>query len=272
MTNPNIHPTAIIDPSAKIGEGTVVGPFTIIGKGVTIGKNNKIGPSCVIENTTMGDENELIGHCFIGVKPQDLSYKDGFESRVQIGNKNKIRECVTIHRSTKLDQPTVIGDSCLLMANSHVAHDCILGNNIILVNCCGVAGHVRIADHAILSGLTGVHQFVRIGRLAMLSGLSGLMLDLPPFCYATGTRAKLAGINVIGLRRAGFSSETIRAIKHAYMELFLSTRTMKESIELLRSKPQVPEVMEMIEFCEKTERGLTTPRKKTNNTEEDADE
>ena len=272
MKYPVIHPTAIIDPSAKIGEGTVVGPFTIIGKDTTIGKNNRIGPSCIIENTDMGDENELIGHCFIGVKPQDLSYKDGFESRVKIGNKNKIRECVTIHRSTKLEQPTVIGDSCLLMANSHVAHDCILGNNIILANSCAVAGHVRIADRAIMSGLTGLHQFVRVGRLAMLSGLSGLTLDLPPFCYATGTRAKLAGLNIIGLKRAGFSSETVRAIKKAYMELFLSSRTLKESIEFLRSKPQVPEVMEMIEFCETTERGLTTPRKKTNKTEEDNDE
>ena len=128
---------------------------------------------------------------------------------------------------------------------------------------------VRIADHAILSGLTGVHQFVRIGRLAMLSGLSGLVLDLPPFCYATGPRAKLAGLNLVGLKRAGFSSETVRAIKKAYMELFLSSRTLKESIELLRSKPQVPEVMELIEFCETTERGLSTPRKKTNRTEDD---
>ena len=147
--------------------------------------------------------------------------------------------------------------------------DCILGNNIILANCCGVAGHARIADHAILSGLTGVHQVVRIGRYAMLSGLSGLVLDLPPFCYATGTRGKLAGLNLIGLKRAGFSAETVRAIKKAYMELFLSSRTLKESIELLRSKPQVPEVMELIEFCETTERGLTTPRKKGNKAEED---
>ena len=226
----NIHPTAIIDPTAKIDPSTCVGPYTIIGPDVQIGKNNHIGPYCVIENTTMGDNNELIASCFIGVKPQDLSYKDGFESRVKIGSKNKIRECVTIHRSTKLEQPTVVGDSCLLMANSHVAHDCILSNNIILANCCGVAGHVRIADHAILSGLTGAHQFVRIGRLAMLSGLSGLMLDLPPFCYATGPRAKLAGINVIGLTRAGFSSDTIRAIKRAYMKLFVSSKTMKENI------------------------------------------
>lgn len=272
MIYPTIHPTAIIDPSAKIGEGTVIGPFTIIGKNTVIGKNNKIGPSCIIENTTMGDENELIASCFIGVKPQDLSFQEGMESRVQMGNKNKIRECVTIHRATNLEQPTTIGDNCLLMANSHVAHDCVLGNNIILVNCCGVAGHVRIADHAILSGLTGIHQFVRIGRFAMLSGLSGLTLDLPPFCYATGTRAKLAGLNLVGLKRAGFKSETIRAIKHAYMELFLSDRTMEESLKLLRSKPQVPEVVELIEFCESTKRGLTTSRAKSRKQKNEEDD
>ena len=167
---------------------------------------------------------------------------------------------------------TTIGNSCLLMANSHVAHDCVLANNIILVNCCGVAGHVRIADHAIMSGLTGIHQFVRVGRFAMLSGLSGLTLDLPPFCYATGTRAKLAGLNLVGLKRAGFKPETIRAIKHAYMELFVSDRTMEESLKLLRSKPQVPEVMELIEFCESTKRGLTTSRAKARKNKEDDDE
>ena len=220
----------------------------------------------------MGDENELIGHCFIGVKPQDLSYQDGFESRVKIGNKNKRRECVTIHRSTKLEQPTVIGDSCLLMANSHVAHDCILGNNIILANSCAVAGHVQIADRAIMSGLTGLHQFVRVGRLAMLSGLSGLTLDLPPFCYATGTRAKLAGLNLVGLKRAGFKPEVIRAIKKAYMEIFVSDKTMEESIKILRSKPQVPEVMELIEFCESTKRGLTTSRAKSRRQKEEDNE
>jgi len=272
MTNPNIHPTAIIDPSAKIGEGTIIGPFTIIGKNTTIGKNNKIGPSCIIENTTMGDENELIASCFIGVKPQDLSFQDGMESRVQIGNKNKIRECVTIHRATNLEQPTTIGNSCLLMANSHVAHDCILGNNIILVNSCGVAGHARIGDHAILSGLTGVHQFVRVGRFAMLSGLSGLTLDLPPFCYAVGTRAKLAGLNLIGLKRAGFKPEVVRAIKKAYMELFVSDRTMEESIALLRSKPQVPEVTELIDFCASTKRGLTTSRAKARKQKDEEDD
>lgn len=272
MSNPNIHPTAIIDQTAKIGEGTIIGPFTIIGKNTVIGKNNKIGPSCVIENTTMGDENELIGSCFIGVKPQDLSFQEGMESRVQIGNKNKIRECVTIHRATNLEQPTTIGNSCLLMANAHVAHDCVLANNIILVNSCGVAGHVHIADHAIMSGLTGIHQFVRVGRFAMLSGLSGLTLDLPPFCYATGTRAKLAGLNLIGLRRAGFKPETVRAIKKAYMELFVSDRTMEESIALLRSKPQVPEVTELIDFCASTKRGIATSRSKSRMLKEEDEE
>lgn len=271
MISPLIHPTAIIDPTAKIGEGTSVGPFTIIGKNTTIGKNNKIGSHCVIENTIMGDGNELIASCFIGVKPQDLSYDDKMGSMVKMGNGNKIRECVTVHRSTSLETPTTIGDSCLLMANAHVAHDCILGNFIILVNCCGIAGHVHIGDHAIMSGLTAAHQFVRIGRFSMVSGLSGLPLDMPPFCRATGTRAKLVGLNTVGLRRAGFTRDTIRAIKNAYVEIFLSSRTMLESLAYLRQKPQIPEVMELIEFCENTKRGLTTARLKArvDNWEED---
>ena len=162
----NIHPTALINPSAQIDPSTTVGPFTIIGPDVVIGKNNKIGPHCVIENTTMGDDNEIIASAFIGVKPQDLSYK-GEPTRVTMGNGNQIRECVTIHRSTHLDSPTSIGDGCLLMANVHVAHDCHLGNHIIIANSTGIAGHVTVEDRVVMSGMVGIHQFVRIGTMAV---------------------------------------------------------------------------------------------------------
>jgi len=258
---PQIHPTAIVDSSAKLGENVQIGPYSIIGKNVSIGDNTKIGPYCMIENTVMGKNNEVIASAFIGVKPQDLSY-NGIESMVVIGDGNQIRECVTVHRSTSLEHPTTIGNNCLLMANSHVAHDCVLGNKIILVNCTGIAGHIHIGDGAILSGLSAAHQFVRVGRFAMLSGLSGLPLDLPPFCRAVGPRAKLVGLNTVGLMRNGFSRETIRKIKNAYKELFLSTRVMKETIAMLKAQNPIPEVMELVEFCETTKRGITPARMK----------
>lgn len=271
MQPAKIHPTAIVDADAKIGNNVEIGPYTIIGKRVTIGDNTKIGPYCVIENTTMGKNNDVIASAFIGVKPQDLSY-NGMESMVVIGDGNKIRECVTIHRSTSMEQPTTIGNNCLLMANSHVAHDCILGNRIILVNCVGIAGHVHIDDGAIVSGLAAAHQFVRIGKYSMVSGLSGLTLDMPPYCRATGGRAKLVGLNTVGLVRNGFSKEAIRNIKNAYRELFLSNRTLKESIELLKSSNPAPEVMELITFCENTKRGLTSARIKARQRGEQDDE
>ena len=256
----NIHPTAIIDPQAKIGKNVQIGPYTIIGKNTEIGEGSKIGPFCVIENTKMGKNNELIGSAFIGVKPQDLSYKD-LESCVIIGDRNQIRENVTIHRATSLETPTTIGNNCLLMANSHVAHDCVLGNNIILVNSCGVAGHVHICDNAILSGMTALHQFVRVGRFSMLSGLSGLTLDMPPFCRATGTRAKLVGLNTVGLRRAGWTREQISAVKNAYKKLFLdTTHTMKETLDILEKENPTPEVKELIDFCRNTKRGIMSAR------------
>ena len=264
----NIHPTAIIDPSAKIDPSTVVGPYTIIGKDVVIGKNNHIGPYCVIENTTMGDGNELIASSFIGVKPQDLSYKDE-PTRVTIGNGNKIRECVTIHRSTKLDCPTSIGNNCLLMANSHVAHDCHLGNNIIIANSTGVAGHVVVEDRVVMSGMVGIHQFVRVGTMAMLSGGAMLPLDIPPYCIAQGERARLVGLNVVGMRRAGMKRDEIMAVKRAFKVLFRSKMLLKDAIAQLEADQPIPAVMEMLEFCKHTKRGITAAKRKINQADED---
>lgn len=268
MLPAKIHPTAIIDESAKIGENVSIGPYTIIGKYTTIGDNCVIGPHCVIENTTMGSGNEIIASAFIGVKPQDLSY-DGVESMVVMGDNNKVRECVTIHRSSFLDKPTKIGNSCLFMANSHVAHDCQLGNNVIMVNNAAIAGHVVVSDGAILSGMVAAHQFVRIGKYAMVSGLSGIPLDIPPFCRASGGRAKLVGLNTVGLRRAGFTRDTIKAIKDAYKQLFLSTDTMHDSIEKLRASNPCKEVSELVEFCAATKRGITAARMKGINHNDD---
>lgn len=261
MSDTRIHPTAIIDPSAKIDPTTYIGPYTVVGKNVTMGKNNHIGPFCLIENTEMGDGNEVIAHASIGVKPQDLSY-NGMESMVVIGNGNKIRECVTIHRSTKLDVPTRIGNHCLLMANAHIAHDCQLGSHIILANSTGVAGHVQLADRVISSGMVGIHQFVRVGKLAMLSGGAMLPLDVPPYCTAQGQRARLVGLNVIGMRRAGMSREDIMAVKRAFKVLFRSKMMLNEAIAKLETENPAEPVKEMLEFCKNSPRGVASAKRK----------
>lgn len=264
----NIHPTAIIDSTAQIDPSTVVGPYTVIGPDVQIGKNNKIGPFCVIENTTMGDNNELIASAFVGVKPQDLSYKDE-HTRVVIGNGNKIRECVTIHRSTFVDKPTTMGNNNLLMANSHLAHDVQMGNNCIVANSTGIAGHVIIEDRAIISGMVGVHQFSRIGTLAMISGGTMATLDIPPYLIAQGERAKLIGLNIVGLRRAGFDRKVILEIKNAYKLMFRSGKRLEEAMAELEAAPHCAEVQHLIDFCRASQRGVAPARKTAH---EDADE
>lgn len=256
----NIHPTAIIHPTAKIDPSTVIGPYTIIGEDVQIGKNNHIGPYCVIENTTLGDDNELIASCFIGVKPQDLSYKDE-HTRVVMGNGNKIRECVTIHRSTFVDEPTTLGNGNLLMANSHVAHDVHMGNHCIVANSTGIAGHVLVEDRVVMSGMVGIHQFVRVGTMAMLSGGAMLPLDIPPYCIAQGERAKLVGLNIIGMRRAGLDRKVILEVTRAFKLMFRRGKRLEEALSELESKPHCAEVQHMIDFCRASQRGVAQAKK-----------
>jgi len=264
----NIHPSAIIDPSAKIDPSTVIGPYVVIGEDVQIGKNSYIGPFCVIENTTMGDNNDFVGSAFVGVKPQDLSYK-GEHTRVVMGNGNKIRESVTIHRSTFVDKPTTIGNNCLLMANSHIAHDVQLGNNIIIANSTGIAGHVIIEDRAVLSGLAGVHQFARVGTMAMVSGGTMCTLDIPPYCIAQGDRAKTVGINIIGMRRAGLSHQVISEVRKAYKVLFRSGKRLEEAMNELEQGNPCEEVKHLIAFCRSTKRGLVGAKHKSGESDDE---
>lgn len=264
----NIHPTAIIDPTAQIDPSTVVGPYTVIGPDVQIGKNNHIGPFCVIENTTMGDNNELIASSFIGVKPQDLSYKDA-HTRVVMGNGNKIRECVTIHRATFVDKPTTLGNNNLLMANAHIAHDVQMGSNCIIANSTGIAGHVIIEDRVVMSGMIGVHQFTRVGTMAMVSGGTMVPMDVPPFCLAQGSRAKLIGLNLVGMRRAGLDRKVILEIKRAFKLAFRSGKRLDEALAELEAAPHGSEVQHMIDFCRASQRGITPAKKSMR---EDADE
>jgi len=254
-----IHPSAVIDKTAVLEDGVEVGPFVVIGPKTKIGAGSKIGPHCVIEHCEMGKNNELIASSFIGVKPQDLSY-NGAPSMVVMGDDNKIRECVTIHRSGSVEHPTKIGNNCLLMANTHVAHDCNVGNGVIMVNSTGLAGHVLVEDRAIISGMVGVHQFCRIGTFAMISGSTGVGKDIAPYCIAEGFRAGLVGLNVIGLRRAGMSRETIASIKEAYKILFMSHLNMSDAVAQAEKTVKTPEAKHMVEFCKNSKRGMTIAR------------
>ncbi len=261
----SIHPTAVVHPAAKVDPSAEIGPLTVIGPETSIGAGCMIGPHCVVEYTTMGQENKLVANCFVGTPPQDLSYR-GEPTRLVMGDRNLVREGVTLNRGTKATGETRIGSGCLFMTQSHVAHDCRIGNGVILVNATGLSGHVEVGDNAVISGLVGVHQFVRIGRMAMISGGSMIGKDIPPFCLAQGDRAGLRGINLVGLRRSGLPPQTIRAIKNAYTTLFNEGLLLREAVAKLRSACPTPEVTEILDFIYKSKRGIMRPKT------EDADE
>src|SRR3989304_7163450 len=256
--NREIHPTAILNPKAEIDEGVVIGPFCIIGEGVRIKRGTKLISSVVIEGDTEIGENCIIyPFTSIGLPPQDLKYK-GEKTGVKIGNDNIIREYGTVHRaSIGGDGITTIGDKNFLMAYVHIAHDCKIGSHIILANAATLAGHVVVEDYAIISGLTAIHQFTRIGAYAMVGGFSGVGQEVPPYTIASGARAKLFGLNTIGLKRHGFSDSTIAELKQAYKILFREKRTLKDAIKRVQAElPYTDEIKHLIEFIEKNKRGI----------------
>jgi len=252
-----IHPTAIVSPKAELAEGVKIGAYSIIGEHVTIGKDTEIGPHVVIEgHTRLGERNRVSPFTSIGSPPQDISYR-GEDTRVLIGNDNLIREYVTINRSTtKQEWQTVIGNQNYLMAYTHVAHDCILGNRIVMSNVATLGGHITVGDNAILGGLVAVHQFVRIGAYAFLGGKSGVDRDVPPFMRTAGERAKVYDINGLGLKRHGFSSETIAGLKKAYKIIWRENIILHEGIERVKKevKPS-PELQMLLDF-------MTAPSKR----------
>jgi len=229
----NVH----IDDDVHIDEGTEIGDNTIIYGPAYIGKNNRIFPNVMI-----------------GFEPQDLKYR-GERTAVRIGDNNVIREFVTIHRATGEGQETVIGSNNYIMAYAHIAHNCRIGNEIIIVNATQIAGHVDIEDYAFVSGLVGMHQFIRIGKYAMVGGMARLNRDVLPFSLVEGHPARLRGINLVGLRRRGFSNERIRAISEAIKTIM--KMDVKEAVQVLREKfPDNPDVMYLLEFIEKSRRGV----------------
>lgn len=253
-----IHPTAIIASDAQLEEGVEIGPYAIIGADVKIGKNTVIGPHTVIDNFThIGKKCHIFQFCSIGAPPQDLKF-GGEKTRVIIGNFNTIREFVTIHRSTTADiGMTMMGDHNLIMAYAHVAHNCKLGSHIVMANAATLAGHVLVEDYAIISGLTGVHQFCRVGAHCMIGGCSAAVKDVPPYTIAQGNHAKLFGLNLIGLKRRGFSDKTIKAISEAYRIIFRSKLRLKDAIKKAEPKVEdVPEAKHFVKFIKEAERGI----------------
>ena len=254
-----IHPTAIVHQSARISEGVEIGPYSVIGEHVSIGRDTKIASHVLIEGwTTIGERNRILSFSSIGTAPQDIGYKNE-ETYLIIGNDNVIRECATVHRATtKEDRKTVIGDSNFLMAYSHVAHDCKLGNNIIMANSVALGGHIIVGDCAILGGIVAVHQFVRIGAYSIIGGQSAVSLDIPPYVSAAGNRAKLYGLNLVGLKRRGFSDQTINNLKKAYKIIFRSGFTIDDAFaRAIDEFPDSPEVHHFVDFMRKSKRGVT---------------
>jgi len=225
-----IHQSAIIDPQAQIDPTAQIGPYAIIGPHVSIGARTRIGSHTVIEGlTTIGDDNVISHFASLGGVPQDMKYR-GEPTKLLIGNRNTIREFTTIHTGTvQAGGVTTIGDDNWIMAYVHIAHDCMIGNHTIFSSNAQIAGHVIVDDWAILGGMSGVHQFVRIGQHAMLGGASALVQDIPPFVTAAGDKAQPHGLNAEGLKRRGFSAETITALRHAYRILYKDGLTFADA-------------------------------------------
>jgi UDP-N-acetylglucosamine acyltransferase len=253
-----IHPTAVVDPRAEIGRDVEIEAFAVIRADVQLGDGVRVEPHAVVTGPTIiGAGTRIFPFASIGEDPQDLKYR-GERTSLIIGERNTFRENVTVNRGTAGGGGvTRIGSDNLFMAGSHVAHDCTVGNHCVFANCAAIAGHVTVHDRAILGGFAGVHQHSRVGRCAMVGAAAMAAQDVPPFTIAQGDRARLFGLNVVGLRRAGFKLEVLQALKGAYRELFHQGMPMRIALEQVREVyADVPEVIELVDFCESSTRGI----------------
>jgi len=252
-----IHQLTAVDPRAKIGKNVTIEPFTTIGANVTVGSDTWIGPNVTImENVKIGKNCKIFPGTVIGAVPQDLKF-DGEETQVIIGDGTTLRECVTINRGTKALGYTKIGNNCLIMATSHVAHDCIVGDNVIIANGCGIAGHVEIGDFVVMGGLSAVQQFGKIGKHVMISGGSLIRKDIPPYVKVAREPISYAGINSVGLRRRGFTNDKIFEIQKIYRAIFQMKMNTTQAIEFIE-KEMLPTVErdEIIQFIQNSPRGI----------------
>lgn len=265
MMSENIHPTAVIEDGAQIASTVKIGPYSVIGKNVVLEDHVEISSHVHIEgHTILGEGTKVFPFASLGTIPQDLKF-EGEESKLLIGKNNTIREHVTMNPGTRHDNlETVVGDNCLFMMATHVAHDCVVGDNVIMANNATLAGHVRVGDYAVLGGLSAVHQFVRIGEHAVIGGMSGVENDVIPYGRVKGERAFLAGLNLIGLERRGFSKEQIRNLQRAFNQLFGDEGTMDQRIDMVSSDFSDDDLIQSItSFAkEKTRFPLCQPRKK----------
>ncbi len=254
-----IHPTAVVDPKAEIDSSVEIGPYAIVREHVTIGPETTIGPHAVIEPfVSIGACCQIFQFAAIGAVPQSLKFR-GEKTYVKIGRETVIREFATIHRGTGFGGGiTEIGEKCFIMAYAHIAHDCRVGREVVLANNATLGGHITIGDHATLGGLVAVHQFVQIGDYAFISGLSGIPKDVPPYVIAAGSRIKLHGLNIVGLKRHGFSDNTISLLKKTYRLIFRIGLTLNEAIARVRAEvDQIPEVVNFVNFITSSQRGVT---------------
>ncbi|MDD8026494.1 MAG: acyl-ACP--UDP-N-acetylglucosamine O-acyltransferase [Acidobacteriota bacterium] len=254
-----IHPAAVVDPAARIGEGVFIGPFCVIGPHAAIGPRTRLESHVVVEGwTTIGADNSIGMFSVLGTPPQDVGYK-GEETRVVIGDRNVLREYVTVHRATtKEERLTSLGSDNYIMANAHIAHDCRVGNRVILINGATLGGHVHVGDEAMISAFTGIHQFSRIGRYAFIGGYSVITQDVLPFSRVVGQRpARVFGMNIVGLRRKGFGRERIAAIKEMFHLLFYSGLNTAQAVEAIRTSVEPgPDREEILGFTAASKRGL----------------
>ncbi|MBA4371569.1 MAG: acyl-[acyl-carrier-protein]--UDP-N-acetylglucosamine O-acyltransferase [Thermodesulfovibrio sp.] len=254
-----IHPTAVVERGAELDTSVEVGPYCIVRKGVSIGKGSRLLSHVVIEGSTMIGEDCVI-HPFatIGLPPQDLKYK-GENTKLLLGNKNIIREYVSIHRgSVGGDGATVVGNSNFIMAYVHIAHDCRIGSHIIMANSVMLGGHVVIEDHVVIGGIAGIHQYTRVGKYVMVGGLSRITQDVPPFMIVSGVEPKLFGPNSIGLKRHGFTDSEVNDLKKAYKILFRQKNTVGDAIKKIHDEMELTDNLKhLIEFLEKNKRGIS---------------
>ncbi len=252
-----IHPTAIIDPKAELGVGVSIGPYSIIEANVVIGDRTRVGARVTVEGyTTIGKDTEIFTGAVIGSVTQDKKFKGGI-TRLKIGDRNKIREYVTMNPGTDDGTETVIGDDNLIMAYAHVAHNCIVGNNVVIANNGTLAGHVIVEDRAVVGGLCGVHQFVRIGYLSIMGGSSKAVQDIPPFVMVDGHPARAFGLNSVGMERAGVANEERIQLKRAFKIIFKSELSTKSAIKKIREELTLsPALKRLVEFLESSERGI----------------
>lgn len=255
--NTRIHPQAIVSDKASLDEGVEVGPFSVIEDNAVIGKNTRIGPHCLITGfTSIGRDCRIFKGAVLGSEPQDLKYKK-CKSYVEIGRGNIIREFVTVNPGTDEGTKTVIGDDNLIMAYSHIAHNCKVGSNCILANAATLAGYVEIENRAVIGGLVAVHQFCRVGSLSIIGGCSKVVQDIPPFSLSDGHPAGVKSLNLVGLKRSGVSPESAKLLKKAFKVLFFENHTTSSAIEIIKKDIEITREIEyLLQFIQSSSRGI----------------